>query len=587
MNNQTNYRKVITSQFFAFLLSSIVFLVAAGFGWEKLHTDELFSADEGYQMTESWRLASGDRLFQDKSNDALRLYTIFNALIFKIKPKINLLTFRKLQYILTILSLLIFSTALFKFIKEYWFLPLIFSLFALTGLFPWNIEPPNLNYYTYPHLFLILHLSFLLLGLHQKVILTKRLLFIASGLSIWGSSFSLLHTSIVALGPILLFVIHKKFNFKSFSLKLADLCFVLVPFLIAWIAFIAIYRESYILAVISSIKFELSNSTYVRWKSEVERNTLFALKCVAITLVYIVLSFSVLKRIRILLSINCLMILSLFMVLIIRQLSPPGYEVTDIPIWFSSFLTSFIIVFWFKIIRTYFAFHYYNRYEEICITLLIPSTLLSLTMSVFSFNKLIMVMLSSIPITAAISIFIVHQTKLQKESYPVKALGLIFFLLPFYFSLESHILSNSNKANFEIQDGFGQGLKANEIQYKLYNWIKVNTEKYTDNKDYIISMIDVPMVYMIAKRRPSLDTSWITFTFNCPSDLFDGEIIKMEKENRNPKIAFIINEIFGKFYMPENPVLSYIEKNMMPVSKFSINGQLKGICFVDRKFVRS
>jgi hypothetical protein len=49
---------IISSQFFTFTISLTIFIVAAAFGWERLQYGFNF-IDEGYHMTEAWRLTVG------------------------------------------------------------------------------------------------------------------------------------------------------------------------------------------------------------------------------------------------------------------------------------------------------------------------------------------------------------------------------------------------------------------------------------------------------------------------------------------------------------------------------------------------
>lgn len=541
-------------------------------------------------MTESWRLVSGDQLFKDKFSEAIMLYNVFNALIFKIYPDVTLLEFRKMQYFFTMFSLLIFSVALYKFDKQYWFQPLIFSLFALTGLWPWGIVP-NLDYHTYSHLFLVLHLSFLLMGLYQKNIVTKRLLLVASGLSIWGASFCLLHTSILILSPIILCIIYKKSNLKLFSFTFIDLCFVLFPFFLSWMIFVSIYKEAYILSVISSIKLILSSPAYKasELKSFIKYEWLLTLRFVIFTLIYMVLSFFVLKRMRLYLSIICLTILSLSMLLVIDKFSPSGNINFTIPTWYSSLLISFLIIFWLITIKRYFVTHRYSADEEFSIVLLIPCTILSLIMSIFSASGPLNIMLSSIPITAAITLYILYQTNLKREPYLIKVLCLALFFLPFYTTTAWYNINLSFQdlppkyADWEIEDGFGKGIKTSYVHYGLYNWIRGNTEMYTNRNDYIIPYIDAEMIYMIAKRRPSFDKSWISFTLNYPNDLYEGEIRKMKERGRSPKMAFMLNLYTSKVITEINPVTKYILENMVLLNEFKMNDQIIARCFIDRK----
>ena len=134
VNNKTD-NKIHSSQLLPFAISLGIFLIAAVFGWFKLRYGFNFM-DEGYHMTEAWRLTVGDNFFSDKFTGALRLSTFINALVFKIYPGITLLGFRELQFTLTIISLLLLSFALYKISKDFWFQPLIFSIFAFTGLDP-------------------------------------------------------------------------------------------------------------------------------------------------------------------------------------------------------------------------------------------------------------------------------------------------------------------------------------------------------------------------------------------------------------------------------------------------------------------
>jgi len=155
-----------------FFIGIILFAIIAYCGWVKLQYGFNF-IDEGYHATESWRLAAGDDFLKDKITGALMHYTLINRLFFEVCPDITLLTLRKIQFVLTILTLLIFGLALYRVSGRFAELPFIFSVFAFTGLDPIGMIS-NLYYQTYPHLFLTLHLSFLLLGLNTQAPSTKK-----------------------------------------------------------------------------------------------------------------------------------------------------------------------------------------------------------------------------------------------------------------------------------------------------------------------------------------------------------------------------------------------------------------------------
>ena len=248
--------KTTSSQMIIFAISLGIFLIAAVWGWIRLKYGFNF-IDEGYQMTESWRLAAGDDFLKDKFTGALKLFTLINAIIFKIYPNITLLEFRELEYILTILSLCLLTFALYTVDKKYWFQPFIFSVFAFTGLDPiGNLK--NLTYQTYPHLFITLHLGLFIIGLNQKSLLVRRILYFLSGVCLWLISFSLLHMSLIVLSPVLIFLIIKTLKIELLEFTFYDLCYVLAPFLLFWVIFLGIFNELFIQNVLSSIHWMLS-----------------------------------------------------------------------------------------------------------------------------------------------------------------------------------------------------------------------------------------------------------------------------------------------------------------------------------------
>ena len=159
-----------------FIIGLLLFAVIAYFGWIKLQYGFNF-IDEGYHATESWRLAAGDHFLDDKITGGLALYTLISSIIFKIYPDITLLQFRQLQFLLTLSALFIFSIALFRQSRQYAWLPFAFFLFAFTGLDP-NGMISNLYYQTYPHLFLVLHLSFMLFAVQAQKIVIKKSFFL-------------------------------------------------------------------------------------------------------------------------------------------------------------------------------------------------------------------------------------------------------------------------------------------------------------------------------------------------------------------------------------------------------------------------
>ena len=253
-------KKPQNSQFIIFSLCLIVFIASAVLGWHKLRFGFNF-IDEGYHATESWRLAAGDDFLEDKITGALMHYTLISSIVFKIYPGISLLEWRQLQFILVIFSLLLFSVALFRYNNQYAWLPLTFSLFAFTGFDPIGMIS-NMYYQTYPHLFIVCYLAFLLLGLQTKNPLTKNILYLMAGMCIWLTSLSLLYLGTFIFAPLFLFILSRKTELINYSFSFQDLLYVTTPFVICWLLFIAIFNKAYLLNLFNSLDVYLSMPDY-------------------------------------------------------------------------------------------------------------------------------------------------------------------------------------------------------------------------------------------------------------------------------------------------------------------------------------
>ena len=80
------------------------------------------------------------------------------------------------------------------------------------------------------------------------------------------------------------------------------------------------------------------------------------------------------------------------------------------------------------------------------------------------------------------------------------------------------------QANVEIEQGFGKGIKTNQVYKDLYEWISATSQAYSNKDDYVISYVVSSMVHMIAQRRPALEDSWISLL------IFPEELLS--KDNR-------------------------------------------------------
>ncbi|MFZ2633423.1 MAG: hypothetical protein WA081_18305 [Desulfosalsimonadaceae bacterium] len=601
--------KTHKSQFIIFSLCLIIFCVAAAFGWNKLHYGFNF-IDEGYHATESWRLAAGDDFLTDKITGALMHYTLINRIFFKIYPDISLLQLRQLQFILTIASLLIFSIALFRQSQEYAWLPFAFSLFAFTGLDPVGMIS-NLYYQTYPHLFLVLYLSFMLFGFRSENLTIKKISYLLSGLCLWAINLSLLYTGLIILSPVIVFILSRKLKLKDYPFTFEDLLYVLSPFVVCWILFITVFNKAYLLNLFNSLDVILSMSAYsdglinVNWE---------VVKHITISMVFLSLFFVSIKKMPVQFFIPECAILSLIILLIINTslfgfLKPYYNGWLSKPMWFSSLLMAFTIFFWMNTIRKYVLKRAFGKEEELSIILMVPFTICACTMSIFSGLGSLSVSQTAIPAVAAIAYMSTSQLKNTKYQQPVAIVILILLLGPFYYSTArsdwefTFFDVQPKQATVRIETGFGRGIYTNPLYSKLYDWLIANAAAFAQPDDYAISYIVSPMVHMITKLRPSLDDTFITF--EKPRNYFEKCIEKMEQRGREPKIAFIFERMPilipvsvekgtvtfpGKafdFQSSDDPISTYVKTHMTPASTFKISDDHIIRCYVDNNLPKN
>lgn len=601
----SNQKNTYNQQIEGFQICIIFFLISAIFGWLILPYGFSFT-DEGYHMTEAWRLTVGDNFFKDKFTGGLRTYIFLNAFIFRVYPDITLLGFRELQYCLTIVSLVIFSFALFLVSKQFWFQPLIFSIFAFTGLDPLG-SSLHFNYYTYPHLFITLYLAFFLIGLKSRSQILKVLFYILSGISLWIISFSLLHLSPIALSPVLLFLIFKALKIESLKFSLKDLCFVLAPFLLFWVIFISIFNKPYIQNVFTTIQLMLSTTTHsasglshINWE---------AVKHIIVTTVFVLVCLCCAKYLKRLLFLSSLCALSIVMYVIIETsfwglIRPYWLGWVARPIWFTALLVSSYTILSYYFISKVIYKKQWKENELYALILIIPCIIMSVIGSLFSVFGVLFVLFTSIPAVAAITCMILSLENIEKISLTEKWIILLLFLAPFYYTTEwadwNGRLSPKLYNDVEITQGFGRGIKTNKIFNNLYTWIRMTSEKYSQKDDYIISYVCSPMVHMIAKRRPSLDDTYIELGV-VPNDYFNKAIDFMKNHRREPRLAFIFEaapnlspvpwkkdqkEVLYSWWSKQfsfpssDPISKYVIKNMVPIDNFIISQDLVVRCYI-------
>jgi tetratricopeptide (TPR) repeat protein len=455
-------------------------------------------------------------------------------------------------------------------------------------------------------LFLTLYLAFFILGLHQQSVLLKRILYITAGVFLWLISFSLLHMSLVVISVVLLFVIIKIFKFKSLNFDFKDLCFVVAPVLLLWVIFIGIYGNAFIQNVIASVQMMLSTPNHsagslitVNWE---------ALKHIIITLFFIIAFLWSTKLSNTPLLVGILSILSVIMFVVIDTslfglITPYWNGWFDRPMWFAALLASsyflFLCHFIFKIVKK----KPWNNFELFTLVLFISGIIAAVNSSVFSGLGFLAVLHSSIPAVAAIACAIMSMETIKRRVYLVKLAILILFFVPFYYATAwadwkfTFFDVAPEQANVEIETGFGKGIKTNQVYKDLYGWISTTSQAYSNKDDYVISYVLSPMVHMIARRRPALDDTFISFS-DLPQSFYHKEIEFMKNRGRKPQLAYVFEAWpalrpitledprriwMGKqFSFPSgDPISQYVLANMTQVQRFPISNELSASLFLD------
>jgi hypothetical protein len=597
------------NQFIIFSLSLILFCISAVLGWNKLHYGFNF-IDEGYHATESWRLVNGDHFLNDKITGALSYYTLISSLIFKIYPDISLLQLRQLQFVLTITSILIFGIALFRQNLQYAWLPFVFSLFAFTGLDAVGMIS-NLYYQTYPHLFLVLYLSFTLLGCQSERLEVKKSFYLLAGFCLWLMSLSLLHLVIIILSPMIVFLLSRKFKLKDYPLTFKELLYIILPFVVCWILFIAIFNKAYLLNLFDTLNVTLSMQSFsgrligIDWE---------VIKYIMISTGFLAFFFISITKLPVPFSIIGCVVLSLIIFLIINTslfglVTPYWNGWFAKPLWFSSLLVAFTILFWMNTVIKHLLKKEFSREHALSIILLVPFTLSALIMAVFSTMGVLAVTQNAIPAVAAIAYMLTSQLRNMKYKQLGSVAALLLLLGPFYYTTAQNDWDftlfdvQPKQMDVQITTGFGRGIYTNQLYSKLYNWLNANTAAFTHPDDYAISYILSPAVHMITRLRPSLDDTFITF--EKPRIYFERCIEKMKQRHREPKIAFIFERepllfpspfekdavIYPEkefdFSSSQDPISIYVKTHMTPASEFKISDDYIIRCYVNNNITKN
>lgn len=597
-------KKKDSKEFTVHIISFALVVAAAIFGWLRLQYGFNF-IDEGWEMTEAWRITVGDNFFKDKFTGFFRNSTLINALIFKLYPGISLLEFRQLYFILTVFSLLFFSFSLHKATNDrIYFYLIIFSIFSFTGLDVTGMIP-NLNYYTYRHLFLTVHLSFLIMGIVQESILLRKTLLFMSGIFLWLISFSLLHLSLSVASVIFIYVIMKFIHADDIHFNFYDAFFVLMPFVLLWSAIIIIYGREFITIVFSTLHLAFSVPTYnfgllfsINWEYS---------KLMMVTTIFTIAFLLSIRIVKICYSLCAQLAVSTLMLLVLKTNIFGFYtRATTGALWFSCFLlsSSFLFLLYFTVKA--FKKESFEKNDVIRLILFISGITLAMIGIFFSSYGMLIAVYSSIPLTAAISFSILSLNTLQKRAPMIRWLMIIIFLAPFYFVMayerwQFNLYDVSpQQATATIDEGFCKNIKTNHIYKNLHDWIRKTSETYSTKDDFVISYVSSPMVHMIARRRPATDDSYIAFDV-MPQSYYEKSLTFMKMRHRRPRLVYVFEAMpaltslnsDGHYlvlwmdkqivFPSDDPFSDYVVKNTTLIERFTISEELSiyARCFID------
>lgn len=587
------------------VISLGIFVTAAILGWYRIQYGFNF-IDEGWQMTEAWRITAGDDFLKDRFTGAIRNSPLINAMVFKLYPEITLLGFRKLYLLLTLLALLFFTMSMHKSTDDkIFFYPILFSIFAFTGLDVTGIST-YLNYHTYPHLFLTFHLSFLILGITRKDDLFRKILLFLSGIFLWFIGFVLLHLSLTIVSILFIFVMFKLIRTHPMHFNWNDALVLLTPSLLLWSVLIIILGKNYIDNVVSSLQLAFSVPTYrmglllsINWEYS---------KLILAALFFIIIF---LLSTRIVHDIYLLCVQAVFSVLMLIVLKTNIWGIyhggTNGASWFSALLISssllFLLHFTVKALKK----ETFDKNDVIHLLLFISGITSAINGIFFSSLGMLIAVYSSIPLTAAICFSILSFNTLQKRPLIIRWLIIVFFWAPFFSAMAYERWQfnfydvSPRQATATIDEGFCKGIKTNQIYKNLHNWIRKTSAAYSTKNDFIISYVSSPMVHMIAQRRPAADDSYIAFDV-MPQSYYEKALAFLKTRDRKPRLVYVFeampaliplnsNGSYFALWMEkqitfpsDDPFSDYVIKNMTLIERFTISEELSiyARCFIDK-----
>jgi hypothetical protein len=570
------------------LLGAAGFVAVAVLGWRNLPNGFNF-LDEGMYMTDAWRLTAGDRLFPDNAPSALRLYVVFNAAVFELFPRITLLGFRELQFVLALLAAAAMGAALWRWTGRAWPVPYVMSLYAFTGLHVKGMVPA-LSYHTYPHLFFTLYMALLLLALKSGSPARRAAWLLAAGTCLWAVGFSLFPLVAGAAAPVVLWALARWLRAEGPSFTVRDLGLVLAPVVALWAAFLAVYRGAFFDAV-------RVNAQYLREGGEhgltldpgawpyIAGGALFLLAALgafrlrpwaaacALGAAAAVMGWAVPTN--------------------LGHLVPAYWHgFFSMPMWFAGVLIAFLLLFFMGALAERGRRGACGAHAGLPLIVVSQVAVFGLIFSQVSDSHALAVTYLAIPASAALAVYLMDRMPAGAGA-SVRALLLAAFLLPLYgwtawadwrftyFDLPPELLT------YTIPDGFAKGIRTNRTFGAMVRWITESARQYAAPRDFAVFLDWAPMGHMLTRLRPALNHSWIGLGRSAA--LQADAVAQMERAGRGPVVAyrFLTFPAFlpdpgapGRYSVrrgippdADDPMSRYVATHMRPVDQFRVNGE--------------
>lgn len=558
-----------------------VFLAAAVFGWLKLPYGLNF-LDEGMYMTDGWRLAAGDSLFPDSSTNVVRLYAVFNAFIFKLFPDITLLSFRRLQYVATLAGLAAVGLAAFRHYREAWPFLLAGSLFAMTGLDP-NGMASNMSYYTYPHLFLTLHVASLLVALQMPGGRGRIAFLVISAVSLWAIGFAMLPLAVSGAAFLIMWALDARCGEDERLLEGRELALIVTVFAVLWLLVLSIYNVDFVTAA-DKYRSYWAGGGLIKFEFDPDTPIYLALAAVLYAAFRLALRLKGWPRLVACLALS-VAIFSIIQTDGFGQVERHWRGWFPVQMWFSCFLLAYLVHFvartGIRLLRRRRASRE-DRVSELAMTAVAVIAFMYPGASGLGVMAIAYV---AIPAMMLLAWEVVRQLRSEGCGRGPSFVLLAALLLPFYASVAradwdfTYFDLKPNRLSHTIPDGFAAGIVTNLRYLEMVRWIERMAEMYSSEGDFALMLEQTAMGYMLAKRRPAINHSWSMLAYS--ADLRRDTVAGMIRRGRQPKIAMLFDNVPMLYPDPsggevieladqrtfyrEDPLIAFVFDNMTPV----------------------